>query len=217
MVHHAERQRLLVFCDNRQDAAFQAGWMKDHARRFRLRALMAEGIREGAGSVGDVTGWLDDLLEADQTLSRALIPEVWQVARRESAGGRHGQERRKYLRFQVLREVALPSRQALGLEPWGRMKVDYEGLDTAAPWIQEHAHRIGISAERLRGGVAGVLDFFRRKRALYDAEYGIFTKYWQERQPRNPAGIPAGLSRAERHEAEAGRSRETRTRNPVAQ
>ena len=40
MVHHAERKRLLVFCDNRQDAAFQAGWMKDHARRFRLRALM---------------------------------------------------------------------------------------------------------------------------------------------------------------------------------
>ena len=33
MVHHAERRRLLVFCDNRQDAAFQAGWMKDHARR----------------------------------------------------------------------------------------------------------------------------------------------------------------------------------------
>ncbi|MGO8684589.1 MAG: DEAD/DEAH box helicase, partial [Thermoleophilia bacterium] len=35
MVHHSERPRLLVFCDNRQDAAFQAGWMKDHARRFR--------------------------------------------------------------------------------------------------------------------------------------------------------------------------------------
>ena len=38
------RPRLLVFCDNRQDAAFQAGWMKDHARRFRLRALMADGM-----------------------------------------------------------------------------------------------------------------------------------------------------------------------------
>ena len=45
MVHHAQRRRLLVFCDNRQDAAFQAGWMKDHARRFRLRAMMADGIK----------------------------------------------------------------------------------------------------------------------------------------------------------------------------
>lgn len=188
MVHHAERQRLLVFCDNRQDAAFQAGWMKDHARRFRLRALMAEGIQERAASVGDLVGWLDDRLEGDETLSRALIPEVWQVARPETAGRRHGVERRKYLRFQVLREVALSSGQALGLEPWGRMKVKYEGLDSAAPWIQEHAHQLGVPSDRLREGVAGVLDFFRRRRALYDAEYGVFTKYWQEGSPEVQQG-----------------------------
>jgi len=180
MVHHAERPRLLVFCDNRQDAAFQAGWMKDHARRFRLRALMSEGIRKQASSVGDLVGWLDDLLEGDEPLSRALIPEVWLVARREAAGGRHGQERRKYLRFQVLREVALASGQALGLEPWGRMKVEYEGLDSAAPWIQDHAHRFGVAADRLREGVAGVLDHLRRRTALYDAEHEVFTKYWHE-------------------------------------
>ena len=180
MVHHAERRRLLVFCDNRQDAAFQAGWMKDHARRFRLRALMAQGIRTSPRSIGDLVAWLDDLLEDDDTLSRALIPEVWQVARRESAGGRHGQERHKYLRFQVLREVALSSRQALGLEPWGRMKVEYEGLDAVHPWIQESAHALGVSADRVRDGVASVLDYLRRKRILHDPEHEIFTKYWME-------------------------------------
>ena len=180
MVHHAERRRLLVFCDNRQDAAFQAGWMKDHARRFRLRALMAQGIRTSPRSIGDLVAWLDDLLEDDEILSRALIPEVWQVARREGAGGRHGQERHKYLRFQVLREVALSSRQSLGLEPWGRMKVEYEGLDAALPWIQENAHPLGISAARLRDGVASVLDYLRRKRILHDPEHEIFTKYWME-------------------------------------
>ena len=180
MVHHAERPRLLVFCDNRQDAAFQAGWMKDHARRFRLRALMAQGIKESPRSIGDLVAWLDDLLEDDETLSRALIPEVWQVARREGAGGRHGQERHKYLRFQVLREIALSSRQALGLEPWGRMKVEYDGLDATLPWIQERAHALGIAAGRLREGVASVLDYLRRKRTLHDPEHEIFTKYWME-------------------------------------
>ena len=180
MVQHAQRRRLLVFCDNRQDAAFQAGWMKDHARRFRLRALMAEGIKVSPRSVGDLTAYLDDLLEADETLSRALVPEVWQVARREGSGGRHEQERRKYLRFQVLREVALSARQALGLEPWGRMKVEYAGLDASLPWIQEHAHELGISPERLRDGVASVLDYLRRKRALHDPEHEIFTKYWMD-------------------------------------
>ena len=62
-------------------------------------------------------------------LVRALVPEVWQVQRKEGGGGRHGEERRKYLRIQVLREVTLSSLQAIGLEPWGRMKVDYLGLD----------------------------------------------------------------------------------------
>ena len=180
MVHHAQRQRLLVFCDNRQDAAFQAGWMKDHARRFRLRALMADGIQAGHRSVGDLTAYLDDLMEDDETLSRALLPEVWAVARHEGGGGRHKQERRKYLRFQVLREVALSSRQALGLEPWGRLKVEYDGLDATLPWIQQHAHALGVSPEKLREGVASVLDYLRRQRILHDPEHEIFTRYWME-------------------------------------
>ena len=180
MVHHARRRRLLVFCDNRQDAAFQAGWMKDHARRFRLRALMAEGIQARPHSIGDLVAHLDERLERDEPLSRALIPEVWEVARREQAGRLHEQERRKYLRFQVLREVTLAARQALGLEPWGRMKVQYAGLDASLPWIQERAHELGISAEQLRDGVAGVLDYLRRRRALHDPEHEVFTKYWMD-------------------------------------
>ena len=35
-------------------------WMKDHARRFRLRALMADGIQDGHRSIGDLTAYLDD-------------------------------------------------------------------------------------------------------------------------------------------------------------
>jgi len=180
MVHHSERPRLLVFCDNRQDAAFQAGWMKDHARRFRLRALMADGMKKAPMAVGDVALHLDDLLERDESLSRALVPEVWQVVRKEGGGGRHEQERRKFLRIQVLREVTLSSRQAIGLEPWGRMKVEYEGLDSGLPWIQRHALALGMPAEDLRDGVASVLDYLRRKRVLHDPEREIFTKYWMD-------------------------------------
>ncbi len=180
MVHQSERRRLLVFCDNRQDAAFQAGWMKDHARRFRLRALMAEGLQGGPVSVGDLAMHLDDVLEKDDALSRALVPEVWQVVRREGGGGRHEEERRKFLRIQVLREITLSSRQSVGLEPWGRMKVDYEGLDAGLPWIQEHAHTLTMPAEDLREGVASLLDYLRRKRVLHDPVRGIFTKYWMD-------------------------------------
>ena len=180
MVHHSERQRLLVFCDNRQDAAFQAGWMKDHARRFRLRALMAGGLKSGAVSIGDLTHHLDDVMEQDESLSRALVPEVWQVVRKEGGGGRHEQERRKFLRIQVLREVVQSARQAIGLEPWGRMKVDYGGLDPSLPWIQSNANTLGLPAEGLCDGVASLLDYLRRKRALYDPEREIFSKYWMD-------------------------------------
>jgi ATP-dependent helicase YprA (DUF1998 family) len=180
MVHHSERPRLLVFCDNRQDAAFQAGWMKDHARRFRLRALMAEAMKSQPMSVGDVALYIDDVLDRDESLSRALVPEVWQVVRKEGGGGRHEQERRKFLRIQVLREVTLSSRQSIGLEPWGRMKVEYEGLNAELLWIQKNALALGMPAEDLRDGVASLLDYLRRKRVLHDPEREIFTKYWMD-------------------------------------
>lgn len=131
------------------------------------------------------------MMEGDETLSRALLPEVWAVARREGGGGRHEQERRKYLRFQVLREVALSSRQALGLEPWGRLKVEYDGLDTTSPWIQQHAHALGISPEKLREGVASVLDYLRRQRILHDPEHEIFTRYLDGGESRDSAGLSA--------------------------
>src|SRR3970282_349773 len=102
------------------------------------------GMKKSPMSVGDLALHLDDLLERDEALSRALVPEVWQVVRKEGGGGRHEQERRKFLRIQVLREVTLSSRQAIGLEPWGRMKIEYEGLDSGLPWIQTHAHALGL-------------------------------------------------------------------------
>jgi hypothetical protein len=180
MVHHAERKRLLVFSDNRQDAAFQAGWMKDHSRRFRLRSMMAEGMREGGVAVGDLTNFVNDILERDDPLSRMLLPEVWAVARKEGTGGRHEQERRKYLRIQVLREVTMSPGQYLGLEPWGRMLVDYQGLDASLPWIQQNAHELGMPAQELREGVASVLDYLRRQRILFDAEYHLFSRMWMD-------------------------------------
>ena len=134
MVHLSERPRLLVFADNRQDAAFQAGWMKDHARRFRLRALMSQAIRGAGLSVGDVAQHVDAVLEGDRELSRALLPEVWQVAPQEDASVKHREERLYFLRLQVLREVATGVKQRVGLEPWGRVRVDYLASSPRSTW-----------------------------------------------------------------------------------
>jgi len=200
MLQYAERRRLLVFADNRQDAAFQAGWMQDHARRYRLRALMFEKMTQGAVSVGDLTAYLDDLLDQDDDLSRALIPEVWRVHRKEAEGVRHSDERKRFLRIQVLRELATGTRQRIGLEPWGRMVVEYAGLSPALDFFQKWASSIWIAPEDLVFGVASLLDSIRRNGILLDREGHIFSRFWMEGDyeiqrgylPLMP-GVPKGL------------------------
>ncbi len=182
MIQHAERKRLLIFADNRQDAAFQAGWMQDHARRFRLRSLMYERIEQGPVSIGDLTIWLDNYLDKDDSLSKALLPEVWRVARKERGGASlaHVEERKYFLRIQVLRELTTGMKQRIGLEPWGRIQVDYIGLDPDQAFFSNWSEEIGCEPDLLRDGVAGLLDQARRNRILFDPEKKIFSKYWRD-------------------------------------
>lgn len=204
MVHHADRKRLLLFCDNRQDAAFQAGWMRDHARKFRLRALMYEFIKNGDISIGDLTAKLDDLLDNDDSLSMALIPEVWLVARKESSGTRHQDERKLFLRMQILQELTSSVRLPIGLEPWGRLKIKYQGLSDSLPFIQLKAHEMAIPAEELSNGISALLDYIRRASHLvYDPVAEVYSKIWADGDKEIQRGylniikgIPFGLKYA---------------------
>ncbi len=180
MIHCSDRRRLLVFADNRQEAAFQAGWMKDHARRFRLRRLMHDKIVQGPISVGDLVVHLDEQLDADDELSRSLIPEVWSVARKTVESVDHSRQRRYFLRIAVLREIATAARQRVGLEPWGRIRVDYHGLTPELPFISEWSDILGLSPEVLAEGIGSLLDNYRRRMCLLDREGWIFSKWWRD-------------------------------------
>ena len=201
MIHNAERRRLLVFADNRQDAAFQAGWMADHARRFRLRALMSEPIERRGTSIGDLVAHLDRLLEDDDELSGGLIPEVWSVARKEAVGLEHARERKRFLRIAVLRELTTNPKQRIGLEPWGRIQIEYQGLDPELGFIRAWASRIEVDPERLADGVAAILDHQRRAAfVLLDREERIFSHMWMDGHPEIQngylpllRGVPKGL------------------------
>ena len=107
MIHRAERKRLLVFSDNRQDAAFQAGWMQDHARRYRLRALMFVRLSQTPLQIGTLVSQLDQELDQDDDLSQALcFRKSGMLARKKADLQGHAAERRHFLRILVLREVA---------------------------------------------------------------------------------------------------------------
>ena len=149
--------------------------MRDHARHFRMRALVAEGIGAGKRSVGDLVVWLGEYFDRDDSLSRALLPEVWDVARRETAGNEHFRVRKEFLRLHVLLELTQGKRQTKGLEPWGRLRVGYLGLDETSPTVQRWARELGVEPARMADGFAGLLDLYRRDRTVWDDETKVFT------------------------------------------
>lgn len=183
MIQHAERKRLLLFADNRQEAAFQAGWMRDHARRFRLRALIERQMNGRSLSIGDLTHYLAEELEKDDSLSQTLLPEVWARAPKEQGGVVHREERAYLLRILVLREITMGGKQRLGLEPWGRLRVDYPTLSEAHAFFQDWSSRLGVEPHDLRVGVEAMLDVERRRRLLLDRTRKIFSRFWQFGDP----------------------------------
>lgn len=180
MLRHSDRERLLVFTDNRQEAAFQAGWMRDHARRFRLRALMWERIRQSPLSIGDLVAHLCRVLDNDDELSEALLPEVWEQYAKNSSPQEHEGERRLFVRIQVLKEVATNPKQRIGLEAWGRLRIRYEGLTPDLPFVIALAARIHATPEQAADAVATLLDQFRRYMIVFDRENGIFSRFWMD-------------------------------------
>src|SRR5437764_15353253 len=71
-------KKLIIFADSRQDAAFQAGWMQDHARRIRLRHMMHAAITEANSPqpLDAITDRLMEVFRKDQTLIDTLLPEL---------------------------------------------------------------------------------------------------------------------------------------------
>lgn len=188
---NVEQQKLIVFSDNRQDAAFQAGWMQDHARRYRLRHLIYDFLRdkESPSSLTDIQEHLMRLFREDRNLGMGLAPEVY-VDRGDEAFGRGLEEDLRYfLRIALVREWATGFKQKESLETWGVSRVVYAGIEATAPWVAEWANRLGLAPEELSDGISSLLDSFRRNRYLYDERAPIFSRYWHESDYEIQAGF----------------------------
>src|SRR5690606_5002832 len=97
----------------------------------------------------------------------------------EDASVKHREERLYFLRIQILRELATGVKQRIGLEPWGRLKVDYLGLDPSHEVITRWAARLSIEPSALAEGIGAILDHLRRTRLLEDSSTRIFGKLWR--------------------------------------
>ncbi|OQC13852.1 MAG: putative ATP-dependent helicase Lhr [Lentisphaerae bacterium ADurb.Bin082] len=179
IIQHADRKRLLLFADNRQDAAFQAGWMKDHARRFRIAAIIDDILEKHSNiTVGDLVLKLCNYFDDNEEYSKALLTEVWNQADKKKEPVAHAKERRKYLTIQVMREVCLGTRKRVGLESWGRLQVSYDGIQETAPQMLALARKYRLAPVELFAGIVGLLDYLRWKNLVYVQEYNLNNKFF---------------------------------------
>jgi ATP-dependent helicase YprA (DUF1998 family)/very-short-patch-repair endonuclease len=186
-------QRLIVFADNRQEAAFQAGWTRDRARRFRFRQFFFQhlvpdqdyaGAKEDAKpdiSLGHLLAQMRKTLDQDTNLAQLLAPEVYQAVVAESYSPALGRELDRFLIVQVLREVASAFNTRASLEAWGRLRVHYHGLSPEAPAVQALAAKYNVSAATTCSWIESLLDIHRRRQILHDPREAIFSRTWEPR------------------------------------
>jgi ATP-dependent helicase YprA (DUF1998 family) len=178
----ASQQKLIVFTDNRQDAAFQAGWMQDHARRYRIRHLIYDYLkqRDTPCSITDVREHLMTRFRQDRDLARMLAPEVFNGRADEAFGHELDKLLSYYTHILLVREWSTGFKQRDSLETWGKARVVYAGVEPEHPWIQQWASRLRLTPTQLADGIASLLDAYRRNRLLYDSHAPIFSRYWRE-------------------------------------
>lgn len=187
---NAENRKLIVFADSRQEAAFQAGWMLDHARRYRFRHIVFEILSKSDSpvSIGDIQQSLMERLKRDKSLARVLAPEVYELATDEAFSKNFDRELQYYLRIQIVRELATSFSQRESLENWGLLKVVYAGINAENNFVRMWAQRRNIPAEDLADGISALLDVYRRNRYFYDYDAPLFSRSWSEGDPEIQRG-----------------------------
>ncbi len=152
-------RKLLIFSDNRQEAAFQAGWMKRRSERHQMRHLLHVLLHE------------DSTPRTPDELTRALLDAL--EANRVLEVGVTDQERREAdtrVRWFVDQEFASRRERFGNLETLGLARVEYEGLDADADreFFGRWAEAFSIEPDEVVAVVRTLLDYYRRRGALSD-------------------------------------------------
>jgi very-short-patch-repair endonuclease len=157
LVPEAER-KLLVFADNRQDAAHQAGYMSDRHRQFALRHAIESAVAQ-AGSEGIA---LQDLPNRVLEIFQAIGLAKRNPTREEA------EHWRRTLQYETAGEFCRASHQRIAVENLALVEIQYEFLDrlVADPRFAQHCARANLDADKGIVLVRALLDFMRRKRAV---------------------------------------------------
>jgi very-short-patch-repair endonuclease len=161
--HHLDRvpadeRKLLIFADNRQDAAHQAGYMSDRHRQFALR----HAIEAAVGEAGPAGIALQDLPNRVREIFQAIGLVKRNLTRDEEASWR------RTLEYEIAGEFCRASHQRITLENLALVEVQYEFLDKllADQRFADSCRRADLDLAKGAVLVRAILDFMRRKRAV---------------------------------------------------
>ncbi|MFP8890629.1 DEAD/DEAH box helicase [Natrialbaceae archaeon A-CW2] len=183
-------KRLITFTDNRQEAAFQAGWMQDRARRYRFRRLLYNHLKEDPEGQADeradisLTSVVDDLTETlyeDRSRAKVIAPEVFEEHVDSTYDTKFKDALQRYLTIQVLREVTETYNTRASLESWGKLRVHYWGVDNDNSEIIKLANRYGLETDELVSWLRNLLDTARKRKMLLHKREPIFQHTWDKR------------------------------------
>ena len=153
-----EDRKLLVFSDNRQEAAYQTGYTRDRQRQFATRHLIEQLISD-AGSEGIM------LLDLPQKLL-IKFQEMGIAPRRL-----HKSEREKWLTtlaYETAMEFCRRTHRRVSLENLGLIAVEYEFLDEliSSPGFKKLCEKANIPVDVGAVAVRTILDTMRGDRAV---------------------------------------------------
>ncbi|HPF99350.1 MAG TPA: helicase-related protein [Kiritimatiellia bacterium] len=168
-----EDRKLIVFADNRQEAAHQAGYMGDRHRQFAVRHAIESVVRQsGQDGIG-----LKDLPQ--RLLTR--FQEIGLIPLRLTQD-----DRRKWLRaleIEAVSEFCRSTHQRVSVENLALVEVQYEFLGDLAkdPAFVEACKLAGIKVDDGALVLRCILDRMRRSRAV---GFDFFQRYLDpEREP----------------------------------
>ncbi|HQQ00994.1 MAG TPA: DEAD/DEAH box helicase, partial [bacterium] len=186
-----EHKKLVIFADSRQEAAFQAGWMQDHARRIRLRHIIYQIIRETVTPLrlSEIIDELAAMFRNDKYLVETLLPELVGSESESIFGSNLVKNTYTALRYMVLREFTTGIRRRDCLEAMGLVRVDYDGLAADHPRLKAWAELLEIPPEEAVNGLSLLLDIWRHDRKLYVESDPVFSRYPAKDDEYVQAGI----------------------------
>lgn len=179
-------RKLLLFADSRQDAAFQAAWMRDHARRYRIRQLIYDRLKSTEGSfltVGDTAYQVVQLVERDPPLLESVAPELLEQFRGNREGIEFQRALRRFFHIQTLREFAEGAGRIETLENWGLVEVSYSGLSERNARLATIAAKYGLPPTDVSDFAIGFLDHWRRDGYVHSSGTQLYSRTWDRTMP----------------------------------